>query len=305
LLLAPIKATGSDDDPAYDYLRRLDRDAEDTEASRLLYVAATRAAKHLHLLACVKCDEEGAMRQPHKRSLLARAWPVAEAIFNERGLPPAATEPAAKVETAKLKRLSPSCVLPQPPAVASWTAPDPGRDEAPEIEFSWVGETARHVGTVVHRWLQRIADDALRGWDERRIEKLVPTFLRELQRRGIPPGEAKRAAELVSSALVCSLSDERGRWILGSHPRAHSEYRMRVRTPNGTRTLIMDRVFSDGGQTWIVDYKTSRHEGADVEAFLDRERDRYAAQLEAYANLFTGSRSGLYFPLLRGWRAKE
>ena len=80
---------------------------------------------------------------------------------------------------------------------------------------------------------------------------------------------------------------------------------MRVRTPKGTRTLIMDRVFSDGGQTWIVDYKTSRHEGADVEAFLDRERDRYAAQLEAYGNLFTGSRSGLYFPLLRGWRPKE
>jgi hypothetical protein len=34
LLLAPIKATGDEDDPAYEYLRRLDRDAEDTEASR-------------------------------------------------------------------------------------------------------------------------------------------------------------------------------------------------------------------------------------------------------------------------------
>src|SRR6266571_1093768 len=43
LLLAPIKATGSDPDPTYDYLRDLDSEAEDTEASRLLYVAATRA----------------------------------------------------------------------------------------------------------------------------------------------------------------------------------------------------------------------------------------------------------------------
>jgi hypothetical protein len=58
-----------------------------------------------------------------------------------------------------------------------------------------------------------------------------------------------------------------------------------------------------------VDYKTSRHEGADVQAFLDRERTRYAAQLAAYAALFQGesdagggSRQGLYFPLLRGWR---
>jgi hypothetical protein len=51
-----------------------------------------------------------------------------------------------------------------------------------------------------------------------------------------------------------------------------------------------------------VDYKTSRHEGADLEAFLDRERDRYAPQLTAYGNLRKGSRQGLFFPLLRGWR---
>jgi ATP-dependent helicase/nuclease subunit A len=69
---------------------------------------------------------------------------------------------------------------------------------------------------------------------------------------------------------------------------------------------VMDRVFrEDEGERWIVDYKTSRHEGADVEAFLDRERDRYAAQLDAYSSLFIGTRSGLYFPLLRGWRSRE
>jgi ATP-dependent exoDNAse (exonuclease V) beta subunit len=127
-----------------------------------------------------------------------------------------------------------------------------------------------------------------------------------LERRGIPPGEARRAADLVSKALVFSLSDERGRWILGSHPEARSEYRMRVRTPGGTRTLVMDRVFREnGGERWVVDYKTSRHEGADLEAFLDRERDRYATQLDAYGRLFAGSRRGLYFPLLRGWRSQE
>src|SRR4051812_440121 len=41
LLLAPIKETGADKDPVYEYLRRLDRAAEDAETARLLYVAAT------------------------------------------------------------------------------------------------------------------------------------------------------------------------------------------------------------------------------------------------------------------------
>ena len=36
---------------------------------------------------------------------------------------------------------------------------------------------------------------------------------------------------------------------------------------------------------WIVDYKTSSHEGAGLEEFLDRERERYAPQLERYAAL--------------------
>jgi hypothetical protein len=56
-----------------------------------------------------------------------------------------------------------------------------------------------------------------------------------------------------------------------------------------------------------VDYKTGTHEGADVEAFLDREQERYRGQLEQYAALMRGTdsrplRLGLYFPLLNGWR---
>ena len=52
----------------------------------------------------------------------------------------------------------------------------------------------------------------------------------------------------------------------------------------------------------MVDYKTSRHEGADIEGLLDREQKRYAAQLDTYAAALGGARRGLYFPLHAGWR---
>ncbi|MCC2653914.1 MAG: hypothetical protein K0Q60_4080, partial [Microvirga sp.] len=304
MLLAPIKETGSDDDPAYEYLRRLERDAEDTEASRLLYVAATRAANRLHLLACGKCDEDGTIRIPHKRSLLARAWLVVEEVFSQTGLPPAAPEPAAPAAIFKLKRLSLSHALPFAPPPATWIAPEERRAEEQDIEFSWVGETARHVGTVVHRWLQRIADDELRGWDARRVASLLPQFTKELERRGVSIGELKRASEMVSRALIGTLADDRGRWILGKHPEARSELRMRVRSVAGVRTFVMDRVFrSSDGVRWVVDFKTSRHEGANIETFLDAERERYAAQLNAYAAALGQASRGLYFPLHSGWRA--
>ena len=66
---------------------------------------------------------------------------------------------------------------------------------------------------------------------------------------------------------------------------------------------MIDRVFRDaGGSRWVVDFKTSSHEGGDIEAFLDGQRERYKAQLDGYATAVGGARRALYFPLLKGWR---
>src|SRR5438045_2351297 len=136
-------------------------------------------------------------------------------------------------------------------------------------------ETARHVGTVVHRWLQRIADDELRGWDAKRVDSLTKRFAKELERRGVPSRDLKASTQLVDTALKNSISDERGRWVLGPHPEARSEHRIRVRTDGVSHTYVMDRVFrTTDGVRWIVDIKTSRHEGADIERFLNQEKER-------------------------------
>jgi ATP-dependent exoDNAse (exonuclease V) beta subunit len=297
LLLAPINETGADGDALYEYVRDLNKEAEDIEAGRLFYVAATRARSRLHLLACAKPNEEGGPKLPNRRSLLFRAWFEAEHQF-PASVPDANAKPAAPAPPPQfLRRLSANYRVPPPSAPAAWEAPPEGRDPAGHIEFSWASETARHVGTVVHRWLQRIAEDELRGWDAKRVDSLRPHFERDLHRRGVQ--EAGRAAEWVVASIANSISDDRGRWILGPHAEAKSEYRIRTRE----RTLVIDRVFKDtDGKPWIVDFKTGSHEGASVDAFLDRERERYAAQLDAYAAALGGARRGLYFPLLRGWR---
>ena len=46
----------------------------------------------------------------------------------------------------------------------------------------------------------------------------------------------------------------------------------------------IDRTFVDAaGVRWIVDWKTSTHQGGDAEDFLDAELERYRGQLERYA----------------------
>ena len=122
---------------------------------------------------------------------------------------------------------------------------------------------------------------------------------------GVAPADCADAAVRAVRALTQTLADERGRWLLAPHAGARSEYRVRVAAGDRVRTFVMDRVFTDeAGARWIVDFKTSSHEGGNVEAFLDQERTRYEKQLMRYA-MALGEDStmlGLYFPVLAGWR---
>ena len=300
LLLAPITETGGDQEPLYEYVRELNKEAEDVEAGRLFYVAATRARSRLHLLACAKPNDDSTPKPPNKRSLLAKAWFEAAQHFPSlfQNLKSATIDSVPAPQPPQfLRRLPATYTVPPPPPPAAWEAPPEGRAEAEQIEFSWATETAKHIGTVVHRWLQKIAEDELKGWTPERVESLRPHFERDLSRRGVQ--HPAPAAELVVFALTQTLIDDRGRWILGPHPEAKSEYR--IRTPSGRH--VIDRLIREpDGTRWIVDYKTGRNEGADLERFLDRERERYAGQLRRYLAALENSRAGLYFPMHRGWR---
>lgn len=309
LLLGPVHATGADRDPIHEYIRALDKRKADLENGRLLYVAATRARRRLHLMGDARLDataQPPVLKGPKKGSLLAKLWPAVEAQFARAAAAPsraAALAPQAG-SAASLARLAPGWEVPAPPPGVHWRAPAGEERKAEAVEFSWVGETARQVGTVVHRWLQRIGQDALEGWDAGRARSLAPRLRRELQGRGVPGAELDDAVARATEALARAVSDPKGRWVLGPHDRAASEYRLTAVVNGARRRLVMDRVFTDaGGERWIVDFKAGGHEGAAADAFLDSERERYAAQLRTYAAALGGeARLGLYFPLVPGWR---
>ena len=192
-----------------------------------------------------------------------------------------------------------------------WQAPAPSAPEErlPGVEFDWASETARHVGTVVHRYLQHIAEEGIARWDAARLQALQPALIAALRGTGVPASELARAGARVGEALRGVLADPRGRWILDStHAEATSELRLSAQLDDQVVHVALDRTFVDAqGTRWIVDYKTGTHEGADLEAFLHREQERYREQLERYAQIMAALdprpvRLALYFPLLRAWR---
>jgi ATP-dependent exoDNAse (exonuclease V) beta subunit len=125
---------------------------------------------------------------------------------------------------------------------------------------------------------------------------------------GVPPGELKEAAERVETALLRTLRDAKGRWILDRHSEDECELPITGLVGGKLCETVIDRTFVDEhGVRWIIDYKTGSHEGGNLETFLDNEKKRYQEQLERYARLLVQRdsrpiRLALYFPLLGGWR---
>jgi hypothetical protein len=179
--------------------------------------------------------------------------------------------------------------------------------EAPP-EFSWVGETQRHIGILVHEWLSRLGTHGPLP-SAAAVSAERPQVLGQLARAGVPVRERERAADLVLMAVRQTLEDERGRWLLSpEHRAARSELALTGVLAAQLRSIIIDRSFVDAaGTRWVIDFKTSRHEGGGLEAFLDAELERYGAQLRTYVALARALgpepvRAALYFPLLRAFR---
>ncbi len=67
---------------------------------------------------------------------------------------------------------------------------------------------------------------------------------------------------------------------------------------------VIDRIRIDDDTHWVIDYKTSTHEGGNLAGFLDAEAERYRDQLGRYSALYRAYagvkvRCALYFPLLQ------
>ncbi len=299
LIFAPL--TNDDDDRRLvSFVRNTERQRDAAERARLLYVAATRARERLHLV----CQLAGTRERPAASTLLNYVWPEIALDFEQRSASPA-PPPSSGVIEPVLRRLADIRF-----DTFGSEAPTPHAETRSEArpEFLWVGAAAVHVGTVVHANLQRIAEEGLPSWDVARIAAQTESFARELELLGVEPEELTGATTRVIAALTAAVTDVNGRWVLGAHEEARSELRLTVNTDAGLEHLRLDRTFVDNGTRWIVDFKTSRHEGGEVEAFLDSEVERYRKQLERYAETMASIDNrpielALYFPLLQALRS--
>jgi ATP-dependent exoDNAse (exonuclease V) beta subunit len=318
LVLAPIREAGNFQAPIYDYINNTDKSKQSFEDARLLYVATTRTRKTLHLLGHVSLKEkkDDITCAPQSRSLLGHLWTTVSYDY-EQNMPASVEqdgEEPSLVINQNTKRLIKEWKLPEAPRATQWQQPpeDESGEEREMIEFEWVGETTKHIGSVVHNAIQCMTEEGTTKWTSAYIDAERQSFDTALKQLGVPDNERTDAVSRVVHALVNMLEDERGQWILSDeHIQQQNEYSISGIVDNKLTNAILDRTFiDDNGTRWIIDYKTSRHEGPNLDGFLNHEQERYKEQLEKYSTLMKqlgeeNIKLGLYFPLLQGWREWE
>jgi ATP-dependent exoDNAse (exonuclease V) beta subunit len=318
LVMAPIRFRGDDEDEGDDainlYLKELHRERKRAERAREAYVALTRAKRSLHLFVHPRVKEvDGAFDfGADANSLLHNLWPAigadAASFHALGGDEPESTETPVAASRRRLpRRVAPLAV---PSDVMARGEILPSATEQDEIEFSWARQTARRVGTVVHEALERFGRTGLPAANE--LPRMRARLESRLQALGIESQAAKDGAEFALKALGATLGDERGRWLFDPrHVEAQSELALSGVRGEQVINAVIDRTFVDSdGTRWVVDFKTSPHEGGDRENFLDEEARRYSAQLSRYVHLARQLgpqpvRAGLYYPLLAAWREVE
>lgn len=314
LLLAPIEEKGGETSPLYEFLSDLNKEKEEYETLRLLYVAATRAKSQLHLFGHLEPSKDDEWK-PHSKSLLNKLWPHLKDDWLEKlseitELGPTQADQTS-TETHSIHRLPLDFSLPIPAdPIVEGPVVDTADEHSGEPEYYWAGNTARCLGNVLHRCLHDIAVEGLDNWSKEKIENLKPRFKSALLGEGLPHKQAEAALRSGLLALSKLFEDERGLWILASHEDAHSEYPLTFFEDNRYIRNVIDRTFVEDGVRWIIDYKTGTHKGGgkNLEIFLDNEVHRYRQQLNRYETALKKYgeklpiKKALYFPLLKAWR---
>jgi ATP-dependent exoDNAse (exonuclease V) beta subunit len=278
----------------YQYLREEAKRKRALEATRLLYVGATRAVSELTLCARPHWNESREQYgDPPASSLAAALWPALLAEAEEEIV---ATGALAEPPARPLRRLAapPSILQEGTPAAATAVS-----------EAVTGGFRERCLGTAVHRVLELLGGREPLPARCGEVEERLAVFA--LQQAGLPPAALAGAAAEAVAHVDRTLADPNGRWVLARHPEGACELPLSAVDEAGElRQLVLDRYFREveAGACWVVDYKTSRPAPGEARAaFLVRETALHAAQLAAYREALGALSAGpvrcaLYFTAL-------
>lgn len=300
----------SDDNSIYTYIKKRNQRLEAAELKRLLYVAMTRSIKSTTIF-CEQKSSKG------NKQLVAPQGSFANLLKPTLNELQADNEHAENESIENVSAYKPGFkrqflkALSKEPIQKNIQTGIAEKQELPSevIEYAWASETAMHIGTVVHLALKQLGIRPIEEWLAIEQSILQDHYGRVLRALGVPNAELAMSVERTLNAINAAATDTERAWIFSSnHAEIGNEFPISGFVDGQFKNFRLDRTFVDVNNVrWIIDYKTSTHEGGGLNEFLDNEMLRYKAQLDNYAKLMNEIdkreiRLGMYFPLVQGWR---
>jgi ATP-dependent helicase/nuclease subunit A len=290
----------------YVLLRILKNQRVVDEARRVFYVAVTRARQRLVMSAVAKVDKKGqwlvvgdsplAWLKEHYRLDLPPAglsvdWPNPELqVELVTAVPALAGETEEPQELPAAWDFHPEAAPYQVSFPSQLAAPPLETATHPQAEPPEDGDAARLRGEITHRALDTLG----RG-------EPLPTpasLAAALRQAGLAAaGAANLASEIYTELQACQADPFLAALLKPDLPFAVSEWLTEDQPRSGAiRRGVVDRLVFDGKDWWILDFKTSRPAaGADWNAFIAIETEKYRPQLTAYREMVAKAK-GLIAP---------
>ncbi|HEY0562737.1 MAG TPA: UvrD-helicase domain-containing protein [Methylophilus sp.] len=292
LIVAPYlpKSQKNQSVSAYDYLKMLENERAAYEDARVLYVAATRAERCLHLLGAAKIDTKTGLAKAPKSTFLEMLWPMLHHAFTPEQMIPAPNNLTPN-HSLTLDQFVPQLVrLAQPriPSALDYTQAEfkPDNPQTSNNTKDNAASLEADIGTLAHVYLQLIAESNMDDWPSARVHALQNVMQRWFSQRGYDATQSMQAANRVVTLLNSTLASEQGRWVLKNRTTAASELAIEFQAPQAITKKIIDRTFVEDGVRWIIDYKSAALI-ADMDApALKQFAAQFKPQLDAYAVLF-------------------
>jgi ATP-dependent exoDNAse (exonuclease V) beta subunit len=305
LIAAPLKSKAvsqeSSSASVYDFLKDLEKQRAENEVVRLLYVAATRAHRQLHLIASLLPNHGGDIK-PATSSLLHALWPAVGTDFNQA--------PVFKINEIAARSLDINQFKPKLQRLFSAefatgiysinsqkTTSENNQFKQPEDSVSTVfsfdeselnANLYKNCGTLAHLYMELFAKSDLQGWANNRLQECLPAMQKWLMQQGHAFKYAEKGAIQVMAALNATLTSEAGLWVLQNHAEAASELSLMQPEGEGVKNHVIDRTFIINGTRWVVDYKlTHLDENFNDAGDLNVAAEQHRPQLERYASLFS------------------
>jgi ATP-dependent helicase/nuclease subunit A len=288
LLAAPYVPKGLRDKAqvsAYDYLETLEAEREANEAVRVLYVAATRAERALHLVGVANQNAKGEIK-PTKNTYLDALWPVVQASFESCEIPTSTRDVRTDIanftpQLIRLQHLQIPAVL---QAQVALTDTQNSHQNQGKNSVDDTPNLAADCGSLAHLYMEMIAKEGLEHWPADRIDTGLQSMCFWLMQRGHAKSDVTKQVPHIIYALKRTITSPQGLWILA--PRTSTQTELSITTVddnNQPQAHRIDITFIENSTRWIIDFKL----GLEVtEANANIVAQTHKPQLARYTSLF-------------------